>query len=340
MKKCTVVGQGLAGTVLAFLLQRAGWQVTVADRGHEGSASAVAAGMWNPVSFRRVSAEPLLLSCLPHMAGVYRAMEAWLDERFFFPTPLVRIFPDQQSANLWDEKTRRPLLAPLVRAESPSPSPHFNAPYGTGCVADAGWLDVPKMLAAARAAWMAAGTLNVESWSPGHCAEVTLWCTGAAWHAEGPAWRHAVIPNKGQLLQVEMDGTPIEGLVHFGNFLVPSGSSGYVTGATYERTFDHPQPTPEARALLHTALKEVYSGGFAITGQTAGIRPTTRDRQPLVGPLEGWPNQYLFNGFGSRGVLLVPWCAARMVEHLETGSALPRAVSTTRLSARPHGGVK
>ncbi len=320
--------------MLAFLLQRAGWHLTIVDRGHEGSASAVAAGMWNPVSFRRVSVEPLLMSSHPEMAGVYRAMEVWLGERFFFPTPLVRVFPDQQSANLWDEKTRRPLLSPLVQPVPPSLSPHFNAPFGTGCVAGAGWLDVPKMLGAARAAWMASNTLTAESRSAGYSGEVTIWCTGAAWHAEGAAWRHAVIPNKGQLLQVEMDGPALEELVHFGNFLVPSGSGGYVTGATYERSFDHAQPTPEARALLSTALEEVYSGPFAITGQTAGIRPTTRDRQPLIGPVEGWTNQYLFNGFGSRGVLLVPWCAARLVEHLETGCALPRAVATSRLSAR------
>ena len=55
-----IVGQGLAGTLLAFELERAGVSFAIADAGHEGAASSVAAGVINPITGRRLALAPLL----------------------------------------------------------------------------------------------------------------------------------------------------------------------------------------------------------------------------------------------------------------------------------------
>mgnify|MGYP000085117615 CR=1 FL=1 len=48
-----VIGQGLAGTLFSHAALEKGWDCHVIDAGY-ASASAVAAGMFNPMSFRRV----------------------------------------------------------------------------------------------------------------------------------------------------------------------------------------------------------------------------------------------------------------------------------------------
>ncbi|MFN5920895.1 MAG: FAD-dependent oxidoreductase, partial [Bacteroidota bacterium] len=49
-----IVGQGLAGTVAAFSLLKAGKKVLVFDEKREFTASKVAAGMFNPINPKRM----------------------------------------------------------------------------------------------------------------------------------------------------------------------------------------------------------------------------------------------------------------------------------------------
>ena len=50
-----IVGQGLAGSILALNLQQRGKSVLVIDNEHYGSASQVAAGLINPVNGHRLN---------------------------------------------------------------------------------------------------------------------------------------------------------------------------------------------------------------------------------------------------------------------------------------------
>jgi len=48
-----IVGQGLAGSLLAYELMQEGKLVCIVDEHHLGAASAVAAGIINPITGRR-----------------------------------------------------------------------------------------------------------------------------------------------------------------------------------------------------------------------------------------------------------------------------------------------
>ena len=48
-----IVGQGVAGTLLAYFLLKAGQNVIAIDNYHKGAASNVAAGIINPITGRR-----------------------------------------------------------------------------------------------------------------------------------------------------------------------------------------------------------------------------------------------------------------------------------------------
>ena len=60
--KILIVGAGLAGTLTAWELKKRGVDVTLCDN-NSSSASKVAAGLFNPVSFKRV-VEVWNASCL------------------------------------------------------------------------------------------------------------------------------------------------------------------------------------------------------------------------------------------------------------------------------------
>lgn len=69
-----------------------------------------------------------------------------------------------------------------------------------------------------------------------------------------------------------------------------------------------------------------------VLDQQAGVRPTARDRRPLLGRRAAMPRQAVFNGLGSRGVLLAPWCAMHLADHLFQGAELDPEVDLARFA--------
>ena len=66
--------------------------------------------------------------------------------------------------------------------------------------------------------------------------------------------------------------------------------------------------------------------------QQAGIRPTVKDRRPLIGRHEEKSNLYIFNGMGTRGVMLAPFFANQLAKHIEEGESLDPEVDIKRFS--------
>ena len=70
------MGAGIAGCLLAWRLQAAGQRVVVIGDSHAPSASAVAAGVINPVTGRWAVKSWRIDDLLPEAEGLYRQLEA------------------------------------------------------------------------------------------------------------------------------------------------------------------------------------------------------------------------------------------------------------------------
>ena len=95
-----IVGAGLAGTLMAWELEKRGVEFEVWDSDAQ-SASKVAAGMYNPLSFKRLVE---VWNATPHMEEMqktYRELQEFLGVKVLHPTPIIRIFPNQQYCDLW-----------------------------------------------------------------------------------------------------------------------------------------------------------------------------------------------------------------------------------------------
>ncbi len=77
-------------------------------------------------------------------------------------------------------------------------------------------------------------------------------------------------------------------------------------------------------------LKQLISCEFEVTGQMAGIRPTVRDRRPLVGVHSVYKNVAILNGLGTRGIMIAPYVAKQLFEHLELGKPLDKEIDIQR----------
>lgn len=110
-----IVGQGIAGTLLAWALRRRGARVTIADGDLPGSASAVAAGIINPVTGKRFVKSWRFDEFFPVARTTYRALERELGVSIWHEQPIVRLLATAEEANDWSLRCGQPPYADFLR---------------------------------------------------------------------------------------------------------------------------------------------------------------------------------------------------------------------------------
>jgi len=99
-----VVGQGLAGSVLAMSLAEHGISCHIADKPGLAISSCVAAGLYNPIVFKRLTlgwrAEEAVLSA----RAFYSHAEDSLKISFLNDTGIYRIHSAEDEAILWSKR--------------------------------------------------------------------------------------------------------------------------------------------------------------------------------------------------------------------------------------------
>ena len=90
--------------------------------------------------------------------------------------------------------------------------------------------------------------------------------------------------------------------------------------------------TEKGKTELVDKLKKVLKIPFEIVNHQAGIRPTVNDRRPLIGLHPKHPTLAIFNGLGTKGVMLAPYFAQQFYSFLEENNVLEQEVDIKRFS--------
>ncbi len=153
------------------------------------------------------------------------------------------------------------------------------------------------------------------------------------WSEAVTAWiglRIPVYPVRGQLLELRVPDPQLRASIsHQGMYLVHKADGITLAGTTEEHDSGFvPQPTAAGRqAILEAALRMAPSLAEAeVVGHVAGLRPCTRDRLPLIGPVPGWQGLYIVTGHFRSGMLLSMLSTRIITDFILTGqTALPVA---------------
>jgi glycine/D-amino acid oxidase-like deaminating enzyme len=121
-------------------------------------------------------------------------------------------------------------------------------------------------------------------------------------------------------------------MINRGKWLLPINKETFKLGATYERSELNETPTEDAEQELLDAMGDIFltRPAVRVTDHMAGVRPGTKDKQPFVGLHPEHPQLGIFNGFGSKGSLLIPWHAEQFTCHLINGTPLPEQADIRR----------
>jgi len=333
-----IIGQGLAGALLAHALRQRGAPVTVLDAAG-GSASRIASGAINPVLGARLHRAANLATFLPAALRIYRGLEEELG------TPLVH-----ELSALWlhgtaEEATHFVLRAAadpeLLEADVSTADIEaaFRLRYGAGRVAPLYRIAVGAMLDALRERLVAAGALREEAFDfaqlkmdsdggviyDGMRASGLIFCEGAS-AVHNPFFSALPwAPAAGEALLLSVSGLPRGAVYKFGGHTLspwPDGEDAWWFGASYRWDTLEPAPTAAFRGAAEAALASWLTLPYRITNHRAGVRPSTVDRKAFVGLHPVHPRIGLLNGLGSKGVLTAPFLAENFAAHLTEGTPL------------------
>lgn len=329
MPEFVIVGQGLAGTALAWALLRRGRCVLVLDRESGDSSSRLAAGLITPVTGKRLARSWRWDELYPAAVAFYRAIEAETGATFLHQYPALRLFADEAER---DEFRRREssILRGLVRAaEAPE---WFAAPFGGFEMPDAARLDVPRYLDVSREHFRARGIYaraDVDPRGP-FDAQTVVFCRGFAPDSDP---RFGGIPfnaAKGEMLTIRVPDLHETRVTHRGVWLAPLGDELFRVGATYTWEPLDAIPTPAGRAELESKLRAFLKLPFEVLDHRAAVRPVIDAGYPALGRHPKHPQFAYFNGLGSKGSLLAPFFANQLAAHLCGEGAIDEQVSIAR----------
>jgi hypothetical protein len=303
-----IVGQGLAGTLLAWELERAGRGFQLVDAGHAGSASRVGAGLVNPVTGERWVAAPDWAEKSAASRAVFREIEAAWGARLVTELRIRREWRDEAEAAMVRAKVGRGELAPWIRSGGLEP--------GAAWIEGAWRVDLPGLIAAGRARWAARGVLREGRMDADEAAAwpgPVVWCVGAA-EMRLPELR----PVGGETLELRIEageGWREDVVRHDGVWILPTGAGHAWAGASFVR--DETEREMRREALRASVRRQLADIVWRETGILAGRRMTSTNRVPRSGWLPGREGcEGAFNGLGSKGALLGPALAREWVGRL------------------------
>ena len=341
-----ILGQGLAGSALAWQLIEAGQQVCVIDDGHRTASSRVAAGLINPLAGMRFSRRPQLDDWLGSSDRWYSDLQHGLQQRFLHACPMLRLFRSPEQQRFYDrvaeDAANRDLLGERFDSDQ-CPEP-VSAPCGGFVQHRTGYVDMPHLLRRLRRWLTHHGALHecavdyrkIEPTADGVAAaglraDRLVFCDGARVRLNPWFDWLPLAPVKGEILNLQVADPQLRYIVNAAHWLVPLTNGEIRLGATHDHHSLDDDPTSGGRQQLLRGLQRLLPGAqFRVVAHQAGLRPATRDRYPLLGRHPQFPGLWICNGFGARGALTIPWYTRCLAEHLVRAAPLPAEADIRR----------
>jgi glycine oxidase len=311
-----IVGQGLAGSCLAFQLIKAGKRFLVIDEPEKNSSTTVAAGLFNPVTGQNLVKTWLCDIIHPYLLKFYAEVEKLSGKKFLYVMPLYRPFGTIEEQNEWMGRSVDPeYLSVLEQIHTQPALEGIKDPLGGLVLKQSGFIKTTVFLDAIRSLVCRENLYYQERFDPSKLqiagdetivydqvqAAAVIFCEGTR-IAENPWFGNVPVkPLKGETILIK---SPFEKhvIVNRGVYMVPGSDAGeWVIGSTYNLKDKSQGITESGRAELERKLKDLMSIPYRITAQKWGARPTTNDRRPVLGQHPTHKQFFIFNGLGTKG---------------------------------------
>jgi glycine oxidase len=342
-----LVGSGLAGISFAETLTQQQKDFVVYDTPISCS-SRIAGGIYNPVVLKRFTLVWEAKNQLQLLTPFYNSIAQRIGAQVDFKLPMLRKLSSTEEQNNWFVAADKPGMSPFLSISLCTN--RFNgiqSPFHFGEVKHTGYVDVPLLLDHYHAYLDSKSQLVHESFVHadlqifddcivyrGLKAKHIVFAEGFAMHAN-PWFNQLPLDGvKGELMIIKAPALQLDQMVNSSLFILPLGNDLYKVGATYHWDDKSTSPTEEGLQELLSKLREVIICEFELVHHYAGIRPTVKDRKPIIGTHAFHKRLHLLNGLGTRGVMLGPYLSQLLYDSIEHAVNLPKEINLNRFLSK------
>lgn len=338
-----IVGQGIAGSWLAYRLIERGYHILVINEETEHTASLKAAGLYNPITGRKMVKTWMADELFAGLEANYRALEKAIGTKVIHQIPIYRPFKSIEDQNDWDGKLNESGMKEFVESvlRSSMGYPSISDDLGGVVLKKSGYVDLAKLIPAFKNFLLEKNSYLAErfdhqeisfqeeavSYKEIKCTKI-IFCEGT--QVANPYWKN--LPFKlvrGELIDVEC-GLKSSHIINKGVFMIPK--EGYFTvGSTYDHSVLSFEPQESGILNLKQRFSKLFSAPYRVKEKRAGIRPATFDRKPFIGLHPEKKTLGIFNGFGTKGVSLTPYFATKFVDFLEGKTTIEKEADVQRV---------
>lgn len=338
-----IIGQGLAGSLLAFELIQRGQRVLVVDNNLYGSSSQVAAGLINPITGHRLNMNDGFVEYLAVAQQLYSSIEQELGTSYISKLEQRRLIKNPGQASYFEKRCdQEEYSAFLSKADT---ADFKSCEFGVAAVDQTYVVDTKALLNAMKV-WLVERdaylnqSIDYSTLGNNHnkfsvnsmSAKNIIFCEG--FQAINNPWLKDLPFKlaKGEILTLELE-SKCNNMLSWGSWLVPQikydeGESSYAKlGANYAWEDTDLTASEDVKNKLIDSLEQTTTFEGRVIEHEVGVRPTTKLRHAFVGPLSNLDNAYCFNGFGSKGCLTIPQHVQLLCDHLLKQTDLPAEVT-------------
>lgn len=315
-----IVGQGLAGSILAYTLIQKGYSIKLIDNRFKGSSSIISAGIINPFTGPRLKLTENFFDKFKQASYFYQAIEKKLNTKLFHSVLQQRFLASSMEYGYYLKRALAyPKSLKLVSKDMLT-------------IHDTAIVNVHHFLNLSREYF----TQN-ESLENGYFDHTLvqfnkhqliykdtmfnhlIFCEGHQ-NIYNPFFKHDLFQlSKGSIMQVEIQNLE-KTLYNWGQWLSPNfnGQQDFFLGASYHWDLKHePDFEQEFHVLLAKLPAYLSHLKIQVKRHQTGIRPTTHNRQTLIQPSPVDDRLWMFNGFGSKGCLEIPYHAEKFANSFD-----------------------
>tara|TARA_A100001011_G_scaffold317006_1_gene336222 strand:- start:1501 stop:2547 length:1047 start_codon:yes stop_codon:yes gene_type:complete len=337
-----IVGMGIAGICYAETLQQKQKSFYIIDNNKNGS-SKIAAGIYNPTVLKRYNMSWNGKKFHKNAIKFYKIIENRYNTKIFFEHQILKFFSSISDQNNWIVASKKPLLNQFLDSKIQTKKiKGIKTEFGYGVVKKCGRISTLNMINGFKNNFK--DNLLNEDFDfkklSSHdkkivynniVSENIVFCEGYG-IVNNPFFKNLPVRgSKGEFLIVKISNLSLEKIIKRSSiFIMPMGNEIYWVGASYDNSDKKNKPTQLKKRWLIEKLEGIITESYKIIDHKASIRPTTVDRRPIIGSHPDYKNIYLFNGLGSRGILLAPTLSSWLYNYIYKSLPIPKEVDLKR----------
>ncbi len=346
-----IVGKGLAANIIALRLQEHQIHYCIIGEPSLSNCSRIAAGLWNPIVFKRMTLSWKADELIKELKEFYTSIEKRTGSQFYNERVIIKPFFSEEEKNFWVKKSQDDLSQFIDKQIYAANSQHNGLviPNSYGLVNNCGNIDMHNFLN------------SCEHLHPENKNEVfdhsqlqinedhvvyknikaknIIFCEGYL-VKNNPFFNWIPMNSvKGEILDIEAEGIELEKqILNHNAFIFKLKDKSFKMGSTYDWNELSDDASEKGKQELIEKLNGLIKTPYKIISHKAGVRPSTIDRRPIIGRHPLHKNLFVFNGLGTKGVMLAPYFSKKFVHFYLNKGALDPEVDVKRFYSKFNNG--